>query len=827
MDRCPTLDDLNRLGHDSLDSHEFAAIEAHVDRCDACRATLEGLAGSEETEFRTGMGMGVGVGHVWHGPSSPIEVPGFEIQAELGRGGMGVVYAAWEPRLARRVAIKIVGGGPTIRSSQRARWLYEAQAIGRVRHPNVVRVYQADERDGWFYLVLEMVPGGSLRDRVSGPLPPKVAARLIEQVARAVDRVHEETLLHLDIKPSNILLDGSPESGWDEVTPLITDFGIARMAADVAAGGTRGTPSYMAPEQLDGPPGSIGPATDVYGLGATLYALLTGRPPFLGSSSSETMEMLRASDPANPRSLRPDLPRDIETIALTCLNKNPERRYASAAAMADDLRRWLGGFPIAARPAGRVERLWRWCGRHPSLAVMAGALATIVVASLVGLWGLYRKVESSRVRAEMALAKAVASDREALGALTELVSVVHESVLTPETLMTERTTRWTRVVHNLSARLRATPNLGRENLLAVARLERFLSDNLRLRTDYEAAGLLLDDAIGLLETNRSNAPGAVDVELDREYLETVLYRAVVAESLADLNHFSVPGLDVAWGLYRKVAEYLLAVDDPTRFVEECASLTDSLPGLALKYEWAGKADRSREIHAYLGSALGSLRARAPDDPRIALLHAINQARDHGVQGGEASRLAARGAIRRLAEGPAELKKQTAYTIGAWVGDEVLADPRTTLSPERPEEHARVILAAIDREAADLRLGPEVVRKVAFRVGDRAMRLAIDMRRAGRIDEARRMVGLLTALVEQVLERDPTFAQGRLLLSQAHDQRQKLAWTRAPDHDLIERERFNALREARRALELDPENDDIRRMVAGLQEKYILYRMDRP
>jgi hypothetical protein len=715
-----------------------------------------------------------------------------------------------------------------VRASVRARWLYEAQAIGRVRHPNVVRLYQAGEQDGWLYLVLEMIPGGSLRDRVTGPLPPKVAGRLIEQVARAVDRVHEEKLLHLDIKPSNILLDGSPGSGWDEVTPLITDFGIARMAGDLTANGPRGTPSYMAPEQLDGVPGMLGPAADVYGLGATLYTLLTGRPPFLGSSSSETIEMLRGSEPAAPRALRPDLPRDIETIALRCLNKAPERRYATAGALADDLRRWLDGFPIAARPAGRFERFWRWCGRHPSLTGMAAALAFLLVSSLVGLWSLYRDAEAARVRAEAALGRAVASDREARGTLTELVSVVGRSVTTPQVLLSERTTASSRLVRDLSARLRLAPNLGRENVLAIVRLERFLSDNLRLKTDFQEAGVFLDDAIGLLERNRPDARGAADTELEREYIETILCRAVVAESVAELNHGSRPDLEAAWGLYQKAAGLILAADDPGWFAEECAWLAENLPGLASKYAAAGDAGRSRAILAYLDSMLATLRERAPDDAAIVCLHATNEARNHGGAGGEAARRATREAIGRLSEVGVEVRYQTAYTIGVWVADEILADPGMTLAPEDPGERVRTILAAIDREAAALRLAPEVVRKVAYRVGVRTMERAAASRKAGRLDEAHRAVDFFTALFERIVERDPAFAYGRMMLSHAYDQRQKLAWSEPePDHELIERERFNALREARRALELEPENEGIRRLVAGLQEKYILYRMDRP
>ncbi len=268
----------------------------------------------------------------------------------LGRGGMGVVYQAWQPHLARRVAIKVVSGGATAGPDDRRRWLREAQAIGHVRHRNVVQLHEAGEQDGCLYLVLDLIPGGSLADRVDGPLPARVAVGLLATIARAVEEIHRLGMLHLDIKPSNILLDGEPDAPWDRVTPMIADFGIARQDDDPVGTasdsiGLRGTPSFMAPEQIIGDRAAIGPRSDVYSLGATLYSLLTGRPPFQAPTVIETLDLVRTREPAPPRTLVPDLARDLETIILACLRKDPRRRYSSAGALAEDLQALAGWVP--------------------------------------------------------------------------------------------------------------------------------------------------------------------------------------------------------------------------------------------------------------------------------------------------------------------------------------------------------------------------------------------------------------------------------------------------------------------------------------------------
>src|SRR5262249_11937463 len=253
-------------------------------------------------------------------------------------------------------------------------------------------IYEVGEHDGLPYLALEFVGGGSLAQRLNGtPQPPGPAARLVETLARTIHVAHERGIVHRDLKPANVLLTGGPDTPLAGCTPKITDFGLAKRL-DATAGPTQtgdlmGTPSYMAPEQALGLARAAGPATDVYALGAILYELVTGRPPFRGSTPLETLEQVRTREPPPPSQLRPGCPRDLQTICLTCLRREPSRRYASAAALADDLRRFLNGEPIRARRATVRERAVRWGRRHPALTVLClAALLAAVAVPLALVW---------------------------------------------------------------------------------------------------------------------------------------------------------------------------------------------------------------------------------------------------------------------------------------------------------------------------------------------------------------------------------------------------------------------------------------------------------
>jgi tetratricopeptide (TPR) repeat protein len=303
----------------------------------------------------------------------------YEIRRELGRGGMGVVYEARQVSLNRPVALKMVKAGLLAGDDELRRFQNEAVAVALLDHPGVVPVYEVGWHDGQHYFSMKLVPGGSLVPLIDRyTRDPRAAARLVADAAEAVAHAHARGILHRDLKPANILVD-------DQGHPHVTDFGLAKkVVADVEltqSGAILGTPAYMSPEQATGHRGAVTTASDVYGLGAVFYALLTGRAPFGGDSVVETLDAVRNAPPEPPSRLNTAVPRDLETICLKCLEKDPRRRYPTALALADDLRAWLDSRPIAARRVGAAERAWLWCRRRPAVA---GLSAAVLLATVVG-----------------------------------------------------------------------------------------------------------------------------------------------------------------------------------------------------------------------------------------------------------------------------------------------------------------------------------------------------------------------------------------------------------------------------------------------------------
>jgi WD40 repeat protein/Flp pilus assembly protein TadD/tRNA A-37 threonylcarbamoyl transferase component Bud32 len=312
------------------------------------------------------------------------EPPGYELLERLGQGGMGIVYKARQKSLGRTVALKMVLAGAHASPREHARFVREAEVVARLPHPNIVHIHEVGEHEGRPFLSLEFVEGGSLDKKLGGtPQPAVEAARLVETLARAVHHAHLQGVVHRDLKPANVLLTAGG-------IPKIADFGLARLAAgsgQTQSGDILGTPSYMAPEQAAGRNSAVGPATDVYALGATLYELLTGRPPFRADNAVETLRQVLEQEPVAPTRLQPRVPRDLETICLKCLHKVPARRYESAVALADDLRRFLDGQPILARQTSVCERGLKWVRRKPALAALCAVTAAAAIAVvLYNVW---------------------------------------------------------------------------------------------------------------------------------------------------------------------------------------------------------------------------------------------------------------------------------------------------------------------------------------------------------------------------------------------------------------------------------------------------------
>lgn len=349
------------------------------------------------------------------------QIPGYDVQSVVGSGGMGVVYRAQHQSLKRIVAIKVPLAGIFATEAERQRHRREAQAVAALDHPNIVTVHDVGEFEGRPYFTMEFIEGQTLSAKLANiPQPARDAAAMVATLADAMHRAHQAGIIHRDLKPANILLthDG---------TPKITDFGVAQRhdgdATLTSAGFQAGTPSYMSPEQADGRPEANSASVDIYTLGAILYEMLTGRPPFRAENAVETLRQVLQEEPASPSQLNPRTPRDLQTICLKCLRKEPQSRYSSAVALADDLRRFLKGEPIRARPVGPVERFCRWGQRRPAHAALIGVAVCGVVASVViGFW--VQDVQNARA-AEVSLREGRA--RQAIDTAVELTTNLRAS----------------------------------------------------------------------------------------------------------------------------------------------------------------------------------------------------------------------------------------------------------------------------------------------------------------------------------------------------------------------------------------------------------------
>jgi eukaryotic-like serine/threonine-protein kinase len=437
---CPAFDRLLQFVEGSCPGLDDEAIIVHVEECAACREELERLAATTEPSALRGVRKArpehadqsflrvlkeLDFRHLSDLPNPPApaeatmpQIPGYTIIGEVGRGGAGVVYHARHRTLGRPVAIKMLHPRLFPSEAERRRLRAEAEAVARLQHPNVVQLYEIGEAGGSPYLVFEYVAGGTLAAHLAGrPQPPREAATLVVSLARAVHAAHKKQIIHRDLKPANILLQretavvlrdrrvepgtrATPLSPFD--IPKITDFGLAKRLDVTVSGLTQtlsGTPAYMSPEQIperagEAPSAPVTPATDVYSLGVILYEMLTGRPPFLGTDWVATLLQVVRRAPVPPRDLQPGTPRDLQTICLKCLEKEPGKRYASAEELARDLSRFLDHEPIRARPVRLFGRLWRWGWRNP---VPAGSLVALVATGLFALTAIlwqWKKAET-------------------------------------------------------------------------------------------------------------------------------------------------------------------------------------------------------------------------------------------------------------------------------------------------------------------------------------------------------------------------------------------------------------------------------------------------
>ncbi len=377
--------------------HALLAAGQQADAADLCRSCPELLPEVKRRLATLGLADPEPHGPATAGPAAttrgvlsaidgPLSPPGYEVLDELGRGGMGVVYRARHVALNRLVALKMILSGGYAGGEELKRFRREAETVARLQHPGIVQIFEVGAHDGRPFLSLEYCPGGSLDRKLGGtPMPPRDAAALVESVARAVQAAHAAGVIHRDLKPANVLLDSAGAA-------KVADFGLARRVDEqglTASNALLGTPSYMPPEQARREGRLAGPSSDVYSLGAILYECLTGRPPFRAATLLDTILQVLGEEPVPPSRLNAQVPRELETVCLKCLEKAPEGRYPSAAALADDLARWQRGEPVTARPAGAFTRALSWARRRPAVAALVAALVALTATALTVISILY------------------------------------------------------------------------------------------------------------------------------------------------------------------------------------------------------------------------------------------------------------------------------------------------------------------------------------------------------------------------------------------------------------------------------------------------------
>ncbi len=548
------------------------------------------------------------------------DVRGYEVLGVLGRGGIGVVYRAWQIELRRQVALKMLHAGALANPESLARFRVEAEAVARLHHANIVQIHGVGEHAGAPFLVLELVEGRSLAQTLAGtPQPADRAAGMIETLARAVHSAHLMGVVHRNLSPANVLVTAGG-------TPKITDFGLAKLiigggSLRTATGELLGTPSYMAPEQAGSRDGQIGPATDVYALGAILYELLTGRPPFKAEQPMETIRQVLTDEPVAPSRLRPRLPRNLETICLKCLRKELSRRYDTAEALAEELRRFLERRPIKTRRSTLAERSWRWCRRNPWPAAAAVLLTFVAIGSSIAAWKsnrdrlrIRRAERETRVNLLESLVAQAQAQRlshragqrfESLDALDRAIAIARELKLSPDHFD---------LLRDEVIACMALPDL-RETGRVIHRPPRVLLVTfdpamtryaLRFRDGTITVCRVADDA----EVDRFRARGDRDIAVfrfspDGRYLAT--------------THF--PGLALR---VRDVDRRKFALDAPGPVAGSAARLSPDgrrialcrLDGTTLIYDLA----TGRQGGSWPGPASGNDLAYSADGARIATLH---------------------------------------------------------------------------------------------------------------------------------------------------------------------------------------------------------------
>ncbi|HJT77030.1 MAG TPA: protein kinase, partial [Gemmataceae bacterium] len=728
---------LTRYPEFAAELNRFLDDQERVERCAApLRAVAVAAAGSRPAGSLRSLG-------------------DYELLEEIGQGGMATVYRARQRSLGRTVAVKVVRAADGANRRDAERFRREAELAAHLDHPHIVPVYEVGEQDGYVYFSMKLIEGSSLADCLDRfTADPRAAAQLLTLVARAVHHAHQRGVLHRDLKPANILLDGAGH-------PHVTDFGLARRVEGdsslTQSGALVGTPSYMAPEQTSGRQGEVTTAADVYGLGAVLYALLTGRPPFRADTAVDTLLLVREREPEPPRRINARVDRNLETVCLKCLAKEPGRRYGSAAELADDLDRWLAGKPVRARRAGPWERALKWVRRRPALAGLLAVLALSMVALVVGLLWHNGQLQEAAKREQWQAEKAARQRDEARRAVNDMYTEVAEKWLAGEPGMTavqrEFLEKALRYYEALAWEEGEGPELLLERAKANGRMGVILT-KLERRAEAEAAHIR---AITILEG--TDFPGKV-AELADEYshlgtfflrttryaeAESAFHRALALWGSLPADEAARP--DVRFSRAIALSDLGATLTLGGRHADSKGYLQQ---GLLLVRGLVAEFPRDSRYHHLLGGMLnnyamvteeeaGPARARRYLDEAISNQEEAVRLAPHDAN----NRLFLRNHYAALATGPLLALKQFPAAI----------------------DTARKSLTVSERLATDFPEVPHYRRCLADAYGD----LGQVLNSAGQISGAEDATRRAVSVQERVLAADPDSPPDRLLLGQLYDQ----------------------------------------------------------
>jgi serine/threonine protein kinase len=831
-------DEFSRLLASAIADDEADQVEEHLRLCAECReaARLRTEPAPDLTPLFTSAANNERLV-----PNETLDTPpailGYEILEQLGSGGMGIVWKARQLRPMRFVALKILRPGPLADADVLRRFLSESEALAQLLHPGIVQVYEVGEWKAQGtavplpYFSMEFCAGRNLAEKLAGsPIPPAEAAAVVEAAARAVHHAHQHGIVHRDLKPANVLLaswESEPseallESGSPRYvlgyTPKVSDFGLAKSLTSESphltrSGALLGTPSYVAPEQVEG---TSGPLADVYSLGAILYECFTGRPPFKAATVLETLELARTTQPVPVRLSQPRVPRDLETICLKCLEKEPDRRYGSALELADDLRRWRLGLPVHARRVSAMQQVGRMARRYPVTSALSAALVTTLIAGILALLSLWYRSELARRRAEAAQKAAEANFEVANRSLRDLAEFARETLSDPafdtsvpaflDAALEEARTKQLQLAEG-----NPSESKGKEQL---AIFDELLGEVCRIRGRFDKARLLFKESSQLWE---ESIPLGSDVEDARTH------QLVVLSELARMRQTADDPLIVdSWSAQAQVITERLIRS--RRHVGKIFRLSEDERKLADALVRRRAQDQSNRLLEASLRRFEALARQQPHNLEIRLCKALTLA----AQGkhDDMSTIAAQAAKGPTLDDPSRemvvraLTELAARSFGLTQGAAAPVDPAGRT--KGPDELAQHFLVFLDERCRLLRLDSTSIPEIAWRMRELVLGAATDCRYVGKLPEARQITDRLQAIAQLLVRSYPNRPEPLFLLCDSYHQHAKNAW-KTNDLTIVEQSLRQSLEAANRAFALAPDSEvahqfvvDRRKRLAGLE-----------